>query len=162
MEIVIVVSIMGILATISVLGFRKAINHQKLKGEAGKLLSVTKYMTDEARVSKNQISILVDFNNEHILAWIDKNENDVFDNGEIKIDEMVFPSGIDLFTGRFGGVVKKKDTKIFKVFDDGSPDEDVIITIRSEHTNEQRAIIIKALSGWVEPLNIIPSELKTN
>ena len=61
MEIMVVVSILGIMTTIAVLGFRKTISHQKIKGEISRVISALRYITDESRVSKKAATVYVDF-----------------------------------------------------------------------------------------------------
>ncbi len=149
MEIMIAVTIIGIITTLAVLGFRKSIAHQKLNGETGRAISKLRYITNEARVSKREICVYVNFQYNFIFAWADENENGVFDDTEAKIDSMFFESGINLLGGSLG-LIKKNDDMAFYVHESGAPDQDIIVAVYSNETQEFKGLIIKETSGWVE------------
>jgi len=157
-EISVIVVIVGIITTLAIAGFTKTIAHQKLNGEIGRAISTMRYITDEARVSKQIVTVFVDFDNELIFAWVDKNENGTYDTGEDKIDDITFDTGIDLVAGKLGGTTHS-DQMQFLVYGDGSPDLDVRIAIFSPKTEEYRGLIVKELSGWVEEYEFTYSEL---
>jgi len=159
LEVMIVVVIIGVITTLSVLGFGRMINHQKLVGEANNAVASVKYMTDEARVSKRFIKIMLNYQEDFIIAWVDDNKDNIQDSVETVIKKVKFPEKIDLYKGRVGSTVKS-DKSIFLVFDDGKTQRDVEFTIRSEVTDEFRGVKIHAITGWVEPLKQIPSSLR--
>lgn len=149
LEIIIAVTIVGIVTALAVLGFRKTIAHQKLNGETGRAVLKLRYVASEARTSKREIAVYADFQNNFIFAWNDANTNGVFDSSEAVIDSMHLETGIDLIAGHKGAVLKS-GAMFFYIHEDGSPDDDMRLALYSRETEEFQGLVVKRTSGWVE------------
>ncbi|RKZ29121.1 hypothetical protein DRQ36_09315 [bacterium] len=156
LEMMIVVIIIGILASLSFVGFRKMTAHQKLIGETNNSVAAVKYIVSEARTSKRNIHVRLDYTEELIVAWIDADGDDIPDSSETIILNNEMPTGVDLYGGKIGTSVSTTH-QTFELFDDGSTTENVVFVLRSDTTGESKAIRIKAINGWVDLIDDIPT-----
>ncbi len=141
--------IAGIISTLAVLGFRKAINHQKLLGETGKLLSKMRYIASESRVSKRNIAVYSSFVDNYMIAWHDEDMDGVLDDTETVIDSMRMGSGLKLIGGKVGNSLKT-NKMLFHFNSNGAPQLDTRLIIYSTETKEFKGIYVRQSSGWVE------------
>jgi len=159
LEMMSVVLILGVIATMSVVGFRKAINHQRLVGESNNAAAAVRYIASEARVSKQRIRVMVDYDNNIIIGWIDTNNNNIPDTGETVINKFEPPEGVEVFSG-FIGNRRFSGKHYFTFFEDGTASTQATIAIKAMRTEEYRTITVNPSSGWVEIHNDAPSSLK--
>jgi hypothetical protein len=157
MEIMVAIVIAGIITTIGVLGFRKTINHQKLKGESGRAMSKLRYISDEARVSKKRVGVYSNFTHNVFYAWFDDNANGVFDTGETMLDSMRVGPGIRLLAGKRGSELKSGEM-FFTIYGDGAPSIDIRLALYSIETKEFKGILMRQTSGWVEEYELTSGE----
>lgn len=149
--------IAGIISTLAVLGFRKSINHQKLLGETGKLLSKMRYIASEARVSKRNIAVFSNFVDNYMIAWHDEDMDGVLDDTETVIDSMRMGSGIDFIAGK-RGITLKSGQMLFYFYSNGAPTSDMQLALYSTETKEFKGILIRQSSGWVEEYELSSGE----
>lgn len=158
LEMIVVVVILSIIATISFLGFSRTISRQKVVGEHRSLIGAMRYIADEARVRKIQLRVTVDFLKDSLVAWQDVNNNSAIDTGELVIHVFKTQSGVDFWSGRFGTTIKKTNHS-FRIYDDGTPEYEVQLVIKSVVTAEFLGITLKQTSGWIDQL-VVPNSLK--
>ena len=89
-------------------------------------------------------------------ARIDADGDDIPDSSETIILNNEMPTGVDLYGGKIGTSVSTTH-QTFELFDDGSTTENVVFVLRSDTTGESKAIRIKAINGWVDLIDDIPT-----
>ena len=159
LEILTTVLIVSVLATLSVVGFRKAIAHQRLTGDTNTAISMVKYIGNEARVSKREISVLIDLDQDLIIGWLDHDSDGNVDSTEKIIDRMKTDSGVDLFSGAVGSS-RISSRRVFSFRDDGSTYRQIFLVLKSEVGDEYRGLLVNPNSGWVDMVKNVPSSFK--
>ncbi|MCK5832393.1 prepilin-type N-terminal cleavage/methylation domain-containing protein [bacterium] len=160
LELMSVVLILTVLATMSVVGFRKAINHQRLIGETNNAAATLKVIGTEARVSKRNIRVNVDFDTESIIGWIDSDEDGIQDSAEKVIEKFTAPKGVDIFSGFFGSK-RFSGIATFSFLDDGKASKEAIVVIKGIVTSEFKTVAVNMQSGWIEVHDGAPPNLKS-
>lgn len=159
LEMMIVIVIISILAAISVIGFRMVIGHQRLIGETNTAISAMKFIGDEARVRRRVVKVRLDYEGDSILAWLDIDDDDNFDPPETLIHGIKLQEGVNLYSGRIAGQIRRT-FQVFGFYNDGTTQDDILFVLRSDVTEELRGIKVNAFTGWPQLVGDIPEALK--
>ncbi len=158
LEIMVVVAIVGILTTMSVVGFRNMTNHQKLISDTNNTAALLKYISSEAKTSRKPIRVKLDYTNEKITAWVDLDGDTLYDGGEIVLKEITMQEGIDLYGGMVGAAINTNQQMVH-YYDDGTLEKNVTFLIKGETTGEFKAISINKMNGWPELITDVSPSL---
>ena len=158
-EVMTTVTIISILAGMSVVGFRRALGHQRLVGETNTAAATMKYIASEARVGKREVSVNIDLDENSFIGWFDSDSDGVQDSVEEVVDKFKAPVGVDLYSGMIG-THRISGEGSFVFLDDGSTNKAVVFVLKSDATNEYKTVMVNRTSGWVEVFKGVPSGLE--
>ena len=101
-ELTIIIVIVGIIATLSYVGFSAVISKNKLISATHELEGAFSNARTQARTERRSFTIQLDFAAEKYIYFEDKDGSGALSNPDNIINERTFPSGIDLWRGYCG------------------------------------------------------------